>query len=146
MIYSCTPSRPHELMGSQPRRPYYPELPVGMVYIPAGGFTLGLQDQDIFMTQDAKHKVVSIASFYMDQTEITNNEYRQFVDWVRDSIALEKLVDRALAEDVEDYINFEQDVLLLPTTPARFIISLSKEKTEFTPEILIFLSNNVSNS
>ena len=111
MIYSCTPSRPHELMGSQPRRPYYPELPVGMVYIPAGGFTLGLQDQDIFMTQDAKHKVVSIASFYMDQTEITNNEYRQFVDWVRDSIALEKLVDRALAEDVEDYINFEQDVL-----------------------------------
>ena len=82
MIYSCTPSRPHELMGSQPRRPYYPELPVGMVYIPAGGFTLGLQDQDIFMTQDAKHKVVSIASFYMDQTEITNNEYRQFVDWV----------------------------------------------------------------
>ena len=111
MIYSCTPSRPHELLGSQPRRPYYPELPVGMVYIPAGGFTLGLQDQDIFMTQDAKHKVVSIASFYMDQTEITNNEYRQFVDWVRDSIALEKLVDRALAEDIEDYINFEQDVL-----------------------------------
>ena len=112
MIYSCTPSRPHELMGSQPRRPYYPELPVGMVYIPAGGFTLGLQDQDIFMTQDAKHKVVSIASFYMDQTEITNNEYRQFVDWVRDSIALEKLVDRSLAEDVEEYINFEQDVLI----------------------------------
>ena len=28
-----------------------------------------------------------------------------------DSIALEKLVDRALAEDVEEYINFEQDVL-----------------------------------
>ena len=111
MIYSCTPSRPHELMGSQPRRPYYPELPVGMVYIPAGGFTLGLQDQDIFMTQDAKHKVVSIASFYMDQTEITNNEYRQFVDWVKDSIALEKLLDRCLAEDVEEFINFEQDVL-----------------------------------
>ena len=46
-------------------------------------------------------QVVSVAAFYMDQTEITNNEYRQFVDWVRDSIALEKLVDRSLAEDIE---------------------------------------------
>ena len=32
-------------------------------------------------------KTVSIGAFYMDQTEITNNEYRQFVFWVKDSIA-----------------------------------------------------------
>ncbi|HWW38478.1 SUMF1/EgtB/PvdO family nonheme iron enzyme, partial [Pedobacter sp.] len=29
----------------------------------------------------------SIQGFWMDATEITNNEYRQFVTWVRDSIA-----------------------------------------------------------
>ena len=38
------------------KKAFYPELPVGMVYIPAGGFTMGLMDQDIFQTQDAKHK------------------------------------------------------------------------------------------
>ena len=57
----------------------------------------------------------------MDQTEITNNEYRQFVDWVRDSIALEKLfqskwcVQKMRHSGVADYINFEQDVLFLKT-------------------------------
>ncbi|MDZ7847859.1 MAG: SUMF1/EgtB/PvdO family nonheme iron enzyme [Owenweeksia sp.] len=30
--------------------------------------------------------MVSVPSFWIDQTEITNNEYRQFVQWVRDSI------------------------------------------------------------
>jgi len=122
-IYACTPARSYELIGTQGRKPFYPELPVGMVYIPAGGFTMGLMDQDIFQTQDAKHKTVSVASFYMDQTEITNNEYRQFVDWVRDSIALEKLALRASGKQskdgdirgVADYINFEQDVLFLKT-------------------------------
>lgn len=120
-MYACTPARPYELIGTQGRKPFYPELPVGMVYIPSGGFTMGLQDQDIFQTQDAKHKTVSIAGFYMDQTEITNNEYRQFVDWVRDSIALEKLAFRSSGmqssdgdiQGVADYINFEQDVLFL---------------------------------
>jgi len=29
---------------------------------------------------------MSVRSFYMDETEITNSEYRQFVNWVRDSI------------------------------------------------------------
>jgi len=32
-------------------------------------------------------KTISVAAFYMDETEITNNEYRQFVYWVRDSLA-----------------------------------------------------------
>ena len=30
---------------------------------------------------------MSISGFWMDATEVTNNEYRQFTNWVRDSIA-----------------------------------------------------------
>jgi formylglycine-generating enzyme required for sulfatase activity len=29
------------------------------------------------------NKTVTVRSFYMDETEITNSEYRQFVDWVK---------------------------------------------------------------
>jgi hypothetical protein len=36
-------------------------------------------------------KTVSVPSFWMDDTEITNNEYRQFVYWVRDSMARQLL-------------------------------------------------------
>ena len=31
-------------------------------------------------------RTVTVRAFYMDETEITNSEYRQFVNWVRDSI------------------------------------------------------------
>lgn len=35
----------------------------------------------------------------MDETEITNNEYRQFVDWVKDSIAHTILGEDYMIED-----------------------------------------------
>jgi sulfatase modifying factor 1 len=63
------------------------ELPYGMVYIPAGTFVMGQVDQDITISQFPQNKQVTISAFYMDETEISNSEYKQFVNWVRDSIA-----------------------------------------------------------
>ena len=48
---------------------------------------MGTGDQDVPYAHVTQHKTVSVAAFYIDETEITNNEYRQFVTWVRDSIA-----------------------------------------------------------
>jgi formylglycine-generating enzyme required for sulfatase activity len=111
IVYSCTRTRDYEVVGAQGRKPFYPEVPTGMVYVPAGGFTMGLHDQDVLNLDDARAKVVTISAFYMDQTEISNNEYRQFVEWVKDSIGLEKLVERGLREQMDQYINFDQDIL-----------------------------------
>lgn len=61
--------------------------PLGMVYIPAGTFHMGPSDEDVTYALTARNKQVSIESFWMDATEISNNQYRQFVFWVRDSIA-----------------------------------------------------------
>lgn len=58
-----------------------------MVYIPAGTFHMGPSDEDLSSAYTARNKQVSMNDFWMDATEITNNEYRQFVLWVRDSIA-----------------------------------------------------------
>ena len=66
---------------------WYQTDPYGMLYIPAGAFNMGQSDQDVPLTHYNETKTVSVAAFYMDQTEITNNEYRQFVMWVKDSIA-----------------------------------------------------------
>ena len=99
------------MTGAEGRKPFYPEVPNGMVYVPAGGFTMGLHEQDMMQVDDARPKVVTISAFYMDQTEISNNEYRQFVEWVRDSIALEKLVKRGMREKLDEYINFDQEIL-----------------------------------
>jgi len=47
----------------------------------------------------------------MDETEITNNEYRQFVFWVRDSI-----MRRMLGEQLDDYV-ISEDALGNPIDP-----------------------------
>ena len=87
VISSCSTSGNGELIGVQNRPIWNPTDPYGMVYLPQGSFNMGPGDQDVPYAHVTQHKTVSVAAFYMDETEITNNEYRQFVNWVRDSIA-----------------------------------------------------------
>jgi hypothetical protein len=58
-----------------------------MVFIPQGSFVMGPSDQDVPFANVSAAKRVSVGAFYMDETEITNNEYRQFTSYVRDSLA-----------------------------------------------------------
>ena len=68
---------------------------------------MGENDQDVPFLHQTRAKTVSVQAFYIDQTEITNNEYRQFVEWVRDSMARERIYS-GLEEDEEAsrYINY----------------------------------------
>lgn len=77
-----------ELIGVSNKKFRNNEVPYGMVYVPAGTFIMGQTDQDITFAQVSQNKQVTVQAFYMDETEITNSEYRQFVNWVRDSIAV----------------------------------------------------------
>ncbi len=76
-----------QLVGDQSRLAYRPPAPIGMVYVPSGSFKMGASDEDIRGRNDATIHTVQIVGFYMDATEISNQEYRQFTNWVRDSIA-----------------------------------------------------------
>jgi gliding motility-associated lipoprotein GldK len=76
-----------QLMGVAPSSRQSSTKPRGMVYVPPGTFHMGPSDEDINFNFTARNTQVSINGFWMDATEITNNEYRQFVWWVRDSIA-----------------------------------------------------------
>lgn len=73
-----------ELVGVQGGK-WHPEKPYGMTLVPGGSFIMGKADDDLAAVEDAPTKTVTVRSFYMDETEITNSEYRQFVEWVRDS-------------------------------------------------------------
>jgi gliding motility-associated lipoprotein GldK len=76
-----------QLHGAAPASAYNLAKPPGMVYIPPGTFHMGPSDEDMNFAYNSRNKQVSISGFWMDATEITNNEYRQFTNWVRDSIA-----------------------------------------------------------
>ena len=66
---------------------------------------MGPSDQDVPFALNTKSKTVTIPSFYMDIHEITNNEYRQFVTYVQDSLFRE-----ALAEENEAFQTVEVGV------------------------------------
>ena len=79
-----------ELVGVQGKK-WYPEKPYGMELIPRGSFIMGKADEDQAKILNAPTRTVTVRSFYMDDTEITNSEYRQFVEWVKDSVARTKM-------------------------------------------------------
>ena len=79
-----------ELVGVKQKK-WFPEKPFGMTLVEGGAYIMGKADDDMAQLQNAEAKTVTVRSFYMDETEITNSEYRQFVYWVRDSIALQML-------------------------------------------------------
>src|SRR3984957_3895773 len=76
-----------QLHGVAPASAYNLTKPPGMVYIPPGTFHMGPSDEDMNYAFTSRNAQTSISGFWMDATEITNNEYRQFTNWVRDSIA-----------------------------------------------------------
>ena len=102
LITSCSPAGNGELVGTG-REPFFQEDPFGMLFIPLGSFHMGPSDQEVTFALASQKKVVSIQSFYMDETEITNDEYRQFVYHVRDSLAL-----TILGEDEPDKFFYDE--------------------------------------
>ena len=92
MLISCQRNTGYgQLTGTSGRNRTVAPMPHGMVYIPGGSFTMGVGSDDPSYSMFSLPRTVSISPFYMDETEITNDQYRQFVYWVRDSIQLRLL-------------------------------------------------------
>lgn len=111
LLYGCGPGNTGELTGVPGRTSFTEPTPLGMVFIPMGSFTLGSNDQDVAWAINAPTKTVSVDAFWMDQTEITNNQYRQFVFYVRDSIA------RRLLGEINDEFLITEDEFGNPLDP-----------------------------
>lgn len=99
LLTGCGKSGNGELVGVARRGTFFEPEPYGMLFIPQGSFNMGQNEQDLANTINAQTKTVTIRSFWMDETEITNSEYRQFVYWVRDSIAR-----RMLGEQFDQFL------------------------------------------
>jgi len=94
IVASCGSKNRGELIGVKQKK-WFGEKPYGMTLVEGGSYIMGKSDEDIAQLQDAPARTVTVPSFYMDETEITNSEYRQFVYWVKDSIALAMLARKA---------------------------------------------------
>ncbi|MEM4313629.1 MAG: SUMF1/EgtB/PvdO family nonheme iron enzyme [Thermoplasmata archaeon] len=102
ILVGCN-KRTGELVGVTGREQWYQPDPFGTLYIPMGSFHMGPDDEETPMAHTTKTRMVSVQAFYIDDSEISNNEYRQFVYWVRDSIARKLLAygSNGMAEDYQ---------------------------------------------
>lgn len=57
--------------------------PPGMVFIEGGRFTLGSFEEDIMHSRDNVERTVTVASFYMDETEVTNIAYLEYLSSIK---------------------------------------------------------------
>lgn len=101
VIYSCGSNDRGEVVGKSSGKKIYSERPFGMVLVPGGAFTMGREDEDPFGGIGTAPRTVTVQHFYMDESEVTNSEYGQFVEWVRDSIVRTEL---ALTADERSYL------------------------------------------
>jgi formylglycine-generating enzyme required for sulfatase activity len=65
--------------------------PYGMVLVKRGHLKMGIEKQDSLWGKKTPLRDISVDGFWMDETEVTNSKYRQFVNYVRDSILRERL-------------------------------------------------------
>jgi len=98
LFHSC--QQPNLYLPGEERKSeeWFEPTPYGMIYVQRGAYRIGPNDDEI-LQNNTSTKMVSAEAFWMDDTEITNNEYREFVYWVRDSIAR-----RLLGETYTDFL------------------------------------------
>ncbi len=87
-----------ELVGARNPGNFKEANPYGMVFIKKGSFMMGANTQSAVFEQPDNIMMATVEAFWMDETEITNNEYMQFVHWVRDSIAMTYLVAAGMTD------------------------------------------------
>ena len=91
--------------------------PYGMVKVGRGFLHMGLNmnKKDSLWGLKTPKKDISVDGFWMDETEVTNSKYKQFVMWVRDSILRTRLADPQYGGD-ETYL-ITEDKYNNPITP-----------------------------
>lgn len=90
-------------------------VPYGMVEVKRGYLKVGIEGSDSLWGTVIPEREISVDGFWMDQTEVTNSMYRQFVTWVRDSIIRERLADPSFGGD--ETFKIETDKYGDPVTP-----------------------------
>ncbi len=62
---------------------YEQETGPGLAFIQGGTFTMGRVEEDVMYQWDNHPRRVTVASFYMDETEVSNQDYREYIYWLR---------------------------------------------------------------
>lgn len=78
---------------------YKPVTGPGLVFIEGGTFTMGRVEEDVMYHWDNAPRRVTVSSFYMDETEVSNQDYREYLHWLKRVYPADKLKNNAALPD-----------------------------------------------
>jgi gliding motility-associated lipoprotein GldJ len=87
--------------GGFEKQPFYnQETAPGLVFVEGGTFTMGQVEDDLTMNWDNIPRRVTVSSFYMDETEVTNAFWTEYLFWLERvyGSSYPEVVDRALPD------------------------------------------------
>jgi len=61
----------------------------GLIFIEGGTFTMGRTEQDVMFDWNNIPRRVTVSSFYMDQSEVRNLDYLEYLYWIRRVFAVD---------------------------------------------------------
>ncbi len=72
-----------EMGGFEVRQLYEQEVGPGLVFIEGGTFTMGRTQEDVMKDWNNVPRRVTVSSFFMDETGVSNVDYREYLHWLR---------------------------------------------------------------
>jgi len=86
------------------------ETPPGMILIEGGTFTMGHVQDDVLFDWNTTPVDMQVRSFYLDETEVTNEEYLFYLEW------LEKIFPKSEEQNKHIYTSALPDTLVWRST------------------------------
>jgi gliding motility-associated lipoprotein GldJ len=63
----------------------YPKAGPGLVFVQGGSFVMGAKDEDVMNDWNNNPRRVTIPSFFIDETEVANVHYREYIYWLENT-------------------------------------------------------------
>jgi formylglycine-generating enzyme len=77
----------------------YPKAGPGLVFVQGGSFVMGAKDEDVMGDWNNVPRRVTVPSFFIDETEVANVHYREYLYWLDNTFAGDtNIVTKALPD------------------------------------------------
>ena len=77
----------------------YPKAGPGLVFVQGGTFAMGAKDEDVMGDWNNVPRRVTVPSFFIDETEVANVHYREYIYWLENTFSGDtNLMRRALPD------------------------------------------------
>jgi gliding motility-associated lipoprotein GldJ len=77
----------------------YPKAGPGLVFVQGGSFVMGAKDEDVMGDWNNIPRRVTIPSFFIDETEVANVHYREYMYWLENTFSNDTTVMKRCLPD-----------------------------------------------